>query len=81
MKTNATAVIGIEREATDDPFNSKCGMIFERSREVDEEVFHVHNCPRCEWNWRHFNEECEAKDMVGRGTDWPCPACEERGDA
>jgi len=47
---------------------------FSRSREVDEEIWHVHNCPGCEWNWRHHNEECEAR---GAGvTDWPCPGCE-----
>lgn len=49
---------------------------FVRQREVDEDVYHVHNCPVCEWNWRHFNEECEARGLADEGTDWPCPGCE-----
>jgi hypothetical protein len=50
-------------------------VVFERSAEVDEGIFHVHWCGGCQSGWLHHNEDClwEKADLL-------CPICEDSGD-
>lgn len=56
---------------------------FERSAEVDEEVFHKHWCEQCYAHWRHHDQECGfVEEGVGafKAVDLPCPLHADSAD-
>jgi hypothetical protein len=49
---------------------------FERSAQVEEDVWHNHFCVGCGTYWKHHDQACPY-EMVA---EWPCPICDDSGD-